>query len=89
MNNDLSFKIFFYYIRVHLLQELREKLTSKINEIGQKEGRERDKKLKELLVRSFPLVRVKQLRPVVMAILKCTNHIEDKYLKVLVIFSLC
>lgn len=56
----------------------------KIKEIGQKEGRERDKKLKDLLVRSFPLVKVKQLRPVIMSILKCTNHIEDKYLKVLV-----
>lgn len=66
------------------MQELREKLTTKINEIGQKEGKERDKKLKELLLRSFSLVRVKQLRPIVMAILRCTNHIDDKYLKVLV-----
>lgn len=57
-----------------------------IKEIGQKEGRERDRKLKEMLVRSFPLVKVKQLRPIIMAILRCTNHIEDKYLKVLVIF---
>lgn len=69
---------------IYHFQELREKLITKINEIGQKEGRERDKKLKDLLVRSFPLVKVKQLRPIIMSILKCTNNIEDKYLKVLV-----
>ncbi|XKL59665.1 hypothetical protein PGB90_000681 [Kerria lacca] len=67
-----------------VLEELREKLIIQIKEIGQKEGRERDRKLKEMLVRSFPLVKVKQLRPIIMAILRCTNHIEDKYLKVLV-----
>lgn len=52
--------------------------------MGAKEGKERDKKLKELLVKSFPVVRVKALRPVVMSILRNTTHIEDKYLKVLV-----
>ncbi|KAF4528434.1 hypothetical protein B566_EDAN013439 [Ephemera danica] len=67
-----------------VLEELRERLVSQINEIGQKEGRERDKKLKELLAKSFPVVRVKSLRPVVMCILRNTPHIEDKYLKILV-----
>lgn len=66
------------------LQELRDKLVSHINEIGQKEGRDRDKKLKELLAKSFPLVRVKALRPVVMCILRNTPQIDDKYLRVLV-----
>jgi hypothetical protein len=60
-------------------------LVAQINEIGQKEGRERDKKLKELLAKSFPVIRVKSLRPVVMCILRNTPHIEDKYLKILVI----
>lgn len=69
---------------LNLLQELRDKLVSHINEVGQTEGRERDKKLKELLIKSFPLVKVKALRPVVMAILRNTNHIDDKYLRVLV-----
>lgn len=55
-----------------------------INEIGQKEGRERDKTLKELLSKSFPLVRLKALRPIVMCILRNIPHIDDKYLKVLV-----
>lgn len=67
-----------------VLEELRDKLVSHINEVGQTEGRERDKKLKELLIKSFPLVKVKALRPVVMAILRNTNHIDDKYLRVLV-----
>lgn len=35
-----------------VLEELREKLVSHINELGAKEGRERDKKLKELLAKS-------------------------------------
>ncbi|KAK3912854.1 Negative elongation factor B [Frankliniella fusca] len=64
--------------------ELRDRLVSHIETIGQKEGRERDRKLKELLNKSFPLVQVKALRPVVMGILKNTPHIDDKYLRVLV-----
>uniref|UniRef100_A0A8D8LNZ2 Negative elongation factor B n=1 Tax=Cacopsylla melanoneura TaxID=428564 RepID=A0A8D8LNZ2_9HEMI len=67
-----------------VLEELRDKLVSHIKEIGQKEGRDRDRKLNEMLKKSFPLVRVKQLRPVVMTILRNTTHIDDKYLRVLV-----
>lgn len=67
-----------------VLEELREKLVSHINEIGQREGREKERKMKDLLAKSFPFVRVKGLRPVVMCILRNTPHIDDKYLKVLV-----
>lgn len=67
-----------------VLEELRDKLVVRINELGAKEGRERDKKLKELLTKSFPVVRVKSLRPVVMAILRNTPSIDDKYLRILV-----
>lgn len=67
-----------------VLEELREKLISHINEIGAKEGKDRDKKLKELLAKSFPLVKVKALRPVVMCILRNTPQIDDEYLRVLV-----
>ncbi|XP_034476640.1 negative elongation factor B [Drosophila innubila] len=67
-----------------LMEELRDKLIAHINDLGQKEPRERDKMLKELLVKSFPVVRVKSLRPVVMAILRNTQHIDDKYLRILV-----
>lgn len=67
-----------------VLEELRDKLVVRINELGATEGRERDKKLKDLLVKSFPVVRVKALRPVVMSILRNTQQIDDKYLRVLV-----
>lgn len=67
-----------------VLEELRDKLISHINELGQKDPKERDKKLKELLNKSFPVVRVKALRPVVMAILRNTVQIEERYLKILV-----
>nr|CAG4640717.1 EOG090X0363 [Eulimnadia texana] len=67
-----------------VMESLREKLLSQIAELGQKEGRERDKKLKELLVKSFPVVKVKALRPVVMAVMKQMTQVDDKYLKVLV-----
>ena len=68
-----------------ILEELREKLIVQINEMNTKmEAKERDKKLKELLNKSFGLIRVKQLRPAVMAILRNMKQIDDKYLRVLV-----
>ncbi|CAG9123885.1 hypothetical protein JYU34_014377 [Plutella xylostella] len=68
-----------------VLEELRDKLTSHINELGAKDApKENDKKLKELLAKSFPVVKVKALRPVIMGILKNTPHIDDKFLRVLV-----
>uniref|UniRef100_A0A182QCN7 Negative elongation factor B n=1 Tax=Anopheles farauti TaxID=69004 RepID=A0A182QCN7_9DIPT len=67
-----------------VLEELRDKLIAHINEVGAKEGRQRDAKLKQLLEKSFPVVRIKALRPVVMCILRNTPHIEDKYLRILV-----
>ena len=53
-------------------------------ELGQKEGKEKDKKLKELLNKSFLVVKIKALRPVVMAVMKHLTHVDEKYLKVLV-----
>ena len=47
-------------------------------------AKERERKLKELLIKSFPVIKIKQLRPVVMAVLKQMSFIEDKYLRVLV-----
>lgn len=70
-----------------VLEELREKLVRRINEIGTERGEKGiagDRRLKELLSKSFPAVRVTALRPVVMCILRNTPHIEDKYLRVLV-----
>jgi negative elongation factor B len=71
-----------------VLEELREQLVKRINEIGLERGEKivqsGDRRLKELLSKSFPAVRVSALRPVVMCILRNTPIIEDKYLKVLV-----
>ena len=35
-------------------------------------------------MKSFPVIKIKQLRPVVMSVLKHMTYIEDKYLRVLV-----
>lgn len=35
-------------------------------------------------MKSFPVIKIKQLRPVVMAVLKHMSEIEDRYLRVLV-----
>uniref|UniRef100_A0A2P2I3Z6 Negative elongation factor B-like n=1 Tax=Hirondellea gigas TaxID=1518452 RepID=A0A2P2I3Z6_9CRUS len=67
-----------------IMEELRDKLIGQISELGAKEGRERDRKLKELLTKSFPVIKIKALRPVVMCILKHMAHVEEKYLKILV-----
>ncbi|XP_059617320.1 negative elongation factor B [Phlebotomus argentipes] len=67
-----------------VLEELRDKLVAEINKLGAKEGRERDKIFDKLLKESFPVVRVRALRPIVMCILRNTPHIDDKYLRVLV-----
>lgn len=48
------------------------------------EPKEREKKLKELLNKSFNVIRVKTLRPAIMCILKNMQHIDDQYLKTLV-----
>ena len=48
------------------------------------EPKERDKKLKELLNKSFGVIRVKTLRPAIMTILRNMSQIDDKYLRVLV-----
>lgn len=66
-----------------ILEELRDKLITEINKLGQNKE-ERDAIFNKLLRESFPVVRVKALRPIVMAILRNTPQIEDKYLRVLV-----
>jgi len=69
---------------ISVMEALREKLLAQVAEVGQKEGKEKDKKLKELLNKSFLVVKIKALRPVVMAVMKHLTHIDDKYLKILV-----
>ncbi|XP_043207189.1 negative elongation factor B-like [Amphibalanus amphitrite] len=67
-----------------VMESLCDKLIQQINDIGKLEGRERDRKLRDLLHKSFPVIRFKTLRPIVMAILKHTREVDHKFLKVLV-----
>jgi len=67
-----------------VLEDLRDKLITQIDACSKMEGKDKDKKLKDLLLKSFPVIKIKQLRPVVMAVLKNMSFIEDKYLRVLV-----
>ena len=71
-----------------VLEELREQLVKRINEIGAEKSEKghptNNKRLKELLAKSFPAIRVPALRPAVMCILRNTPVIEEKYLRILV-----
>lgn len=67
-----------------VLEELKERLLQQIENLGKQEGREKEKKLKEMLQKSFPVIKVPALRPVVMCILKNMEHVDEKYLKQLV-----
>merc|ERR1719147_227534 len=69
-----------------VLEDLRDKLIRQVEtmETSVQDSKEKDKKLRELLLKSFPVIRIKQLRPVVMAVLKNMSFIEDKFLRVLV-----
>lgn len=68
-----------------VLDELKEKLLQQIEALGKQERREKDKKLKELLQKSFPVIKVPTLRPIVMGIMKNMERLEDKYLKQIVV----
>lgn len=69
-----------------VLEELKEQLLMQIENLGKQEhdNQEKEKKLKELLQKSFPVIKIPILRPVVMCILKNMNQVDDKYLKQLV-----
>merc|ERR1719500_579584 len=70
-----------------VLEDLRERLIAQVATVGANPAgnpKEREKKLKDLLIKSFPVIKIKQLRPVVMSVLKNMTYIEYKYLRVLV-----
>merc|ERR1712168_227 len=47
-----------------VLEDLRDKLISQIEQMEKMEGKEKEKKLRDLLLKSFPVIKIKQLRPV-------------------------
>ncbi|CAG0883204.1 unnamed protein product [Darwinula stevensoni] len=73
-----------YEFHQSVMEDLREKLLSRISEVGQQDTPEKDDKLHELLTKSFPVIKIEGLRPVVMTILKYMNQVPPQYLKVLV-----
>ncbi|KAH9497848.1 hypothetical protein DERF_013803 [Dermatophagoides farinae] len=68
-----------------VVEELRENLINRFEEISQKmDPNKREANLKALLAKSFPLIKMPMIQPVVMALLKNIEVVEDKYLKLLV-----
>ena len=64
-----------------VLEELREKLIQQISDVANREDENQFVVLESLLEKSFPVIKVKSLRPVVMAILKHLPEIKDEYLE--------
>ncbi|GFR07136.1 negative elongation factor B [Trichonephila clavata] len=67
-----------------VLEELKDTLIATIEKLSQNDSRERERKLKELLQKSFVLINVPKIKPVVLCILKNMDRVEDRYLKHLV-----
>lgn len=65
-------------------EELRGRLVQQIETMARQEGREKQKKLDEMLERTFPFIKVPALRPVVMCLLKNMKCVDEKYIKLLV-----
>lgn len=73
-----------------VLEDMKEKLIAKINELGRKDVSEKlqaknEASLKQLLEKYFPIVRVPSLQSIVMAVLKNLDQVDDKYLKQLTV----
>lgn len=64
-----------------VLEELKEKLIQKINELANSDDKDRFQKLEVMLEKSFCVVKVASLQPVIMNMLKNLPKIKDSYLK--------
>ncbi|XP_054712740.1 negative elongation factor B-like [Uloborus diversus] len=67
-----------------VLEELKETLVVQIENLSRQEGREKEKKLKELLHKCFVLIHVPKIKPVVLCILKHMDRVDEEYLETLV-----
>lgn len=63
-----------------VMDEMREKLVQSITDLANGDDPERYDKLENLLQKSFPGIKIKTTRPVVMCILKHIPKIKDEYL---------
>ncbi|XP_053212674.1 negative elongation factor B-like [Panonychus citri] len=67
-----------------VLEELKDKLLKQIDKMAKSESNDKEKKIKDLLEKSFPVIRIQSLQPIVMSLLKNLERIDDKYLKQIV-----
>lgn len=64
-----------------VLEEVRERLIQKINEVAAGEDKDRFHRIETMLEKSFCVIKVASLRPVIMTMLKNLPKIKDIYLK--------
>lgn len=67
-----------------VLEELKEKMLQRIREIASGNDKNKYKLLNELLVKCFPVIKVKPLRPVVMCLMQHLPKMKFEYLNVIV-----
>lgn len=67
-----------------VLEELKEKLKQQTEKLGKSDSKQDHRRLQELLVRSFSFIRIPNLQPVVMAVLKNVNNLDAKVLNMLI-----
>ena len=68
-----------------VMEELRDKLLARIRDIAGWSDKARSQKmLSDLLAKSFPVIRVRQLRPVIMCLLQHMPRIKHEYLAAVV-----
>jgi len=65
------------------MEELRERLVQRVREIANSSDKNKHKLLNELLAKSFAVIRVKELRPIIMCLLQHLPKIEREYLLVI------
>lgn len=70
-----------YEFHHSVLEEVREKLIQKINGVANSDDKERFQKIEAMLEKSFCVIKVASLRPVIMTMLKNLPNIKDVYLK--------
>lgn len=67
--------------------ELKERMLQQVEALGRKESisssekASNEKRLRQLLDKYFSAIRVASIQPIIMAILKNLDHVDDKYLK--------
>lgn len=67
-----------------VLHELKEKLKQQTEKLGKSDSKQDHRRLQELLVRSFGFIKIPELQPVVMAVLKNVNNLDKKVLNMLI-----